>query len=51
MRNHRLHHVVVTPQQKVARMLGSFDLAAVVEDRRLVTKPAPAGGKRGARRQ
>jgi len=51
MRNRRIHHVVVTPGQKVAGVLSSCALPAVVEDHGVVMNPAPAGGKRGARRQ
>ncbi len=41
MRNHRIHHVVVTHEQKVVGMLSSFDLLKLVEDHRFVMKNPP----------
>lgn len=41
MRNHKLHHVVVTEERKVVGIVSSFDLLKLVEDRR-VTKNDPA---------
>lgn len=35
MRNHRLHHLVVTEGGKLAGILSSFDLLKLVEDRKL----------------
>lgn len=52
MRNHKIHHVVVTHEQQVVGMLSSFDLLKLVEDHRFVAKNAPTGSKRkGAKRQ
>ncbi len=41
MRNHHVHHVVVTHEQKVVGILSSFDLLKLVEDHRFVMKGAP----------
>ena len=51
MRNHRIHHVVVTHEQKVVGILSSFDLLALVEDHRFVMKAAPQQSKRQPKRQ
>ncbi len=51
MRNHRIHHVIVTDEQKVVGILSSFDLLALVEEHRYVQKNAPTQSKRrGAKR-
>jgi len=42
MRNHRIHHVVVTHEQKVVGMLSSFDLLKLVEQHRFVMKNPPS---------
>lgn len=52
MRNHHIHHVVVTNEQKLVGIISSFDLLELVEDHRFVMKNAPdvskkkKGGKR-----
>ena len=46
MRNHHLHHVVVTHEQQVAGILSSFDLLRLVEDHRFVMKPAATSSKK-----
>ena len=52
MRNHHIHHVVVTRKQAVCGIISSFDLLKLVEDHRFVMKNAPdisqkkKGGKR-----
>ena len=51
MRNHRIHHVVVTHEQKVVGILSSFDLLALVEDHRFVMKAAPQKSNRQPKRQ
>ncbi len=52
MRNHRLHHVVVTEEKKVVGIVSSFDLLKLVEDHRFTMKNPPAESKRkGARRK
>jgi len=48
MRNHNIHHVVVTHEQKVSGILSSFDLLKLVEEHRFVMKnPPPESKKRG----
>ena len=51
MRNHGIHHVIVTEEKKVVGIISSYDLLKLVEDHRFVMKNAPtpskkAGGKR-----
>ena len=38
MRKHRIHHVVVTHEQKVVGIISSFDLLRLVEDKRFEMK-------------
>jgi CBS domain-containing protein len=52
MRNHQIHHVVVTHEKKVVGIISSYDLLKLVEDHRFVMKNAPSeskkkGGRRG----
>lgn len=46
MRNHRIHRVVVTHEQRVVGILSAFDLLKLVEGHRFVAKNAPSGSKR-----
>jgi CBS domain-containing protein len=41
MRNHKVHHVVVTKEKKVVGILSAFDMLKLVEDHRFVMKPGP----------
>ena len=50
MRNHRIHHVVVTHEKKVVGILSAFDLLKLVEDHRFVMKSAPQAGSRTPKR-
>ena len=51
MRNHKLHHVVVTEEKKVVGILSTFDMLKLVEDKRFTMKNAPTGSERkGAKR-
>ena len=52
MRNHKIHRVVVTHEQKVVGMLSAFDLLKLVEDHRYIAKnpPTPSKRKGGKRR-
>ena len=52
MRNHKIHRVVVTHEQKVVGMLSAFDLLKLVEEHRYVAKnpPTPSKRKGGKRR-
>ena len=52
MRNHKIHRVVVTHEQKVVGMLSAFDLLKLVEGHRFVAKNPPTGSKRkGSKRE
>ena len=46
MRNHMIHRVVVTHEQKVVGMLSAFDLLKLVEGHRYVAKNPPTPSKR-----
>ena len=46
MRNHRIHHIVVTHEKKVVGILSAFDLLKLVENHRYVAKNAPTKSKR-----
>ena len=46
MRNHHIHHVVVTHEKKVVGIVSSFDLLKLVEGHRFVMKPGAEGSKR-----
>ncbi len=46
MRNHHIHHVVVTHEKKVVGIVSSFDLLKLVEGHRFVMKPGADAGKR-----
>lgn len=51
MRNHHIHHVVVTHEKKVVGILSSFDLLSLVEEHRFVMKGAPQNPRRPPKRQ
>lgn len=52
MRNHKIHHVVVTHEQEVVGIISSFDLLKLVEDHRFVSKDGPAASPRkGTKRE
>ena len=52
MRNHKIHRVVVTHEQKVVGVLSAFDLLKLVEGHRFVAKNAPTKSKRkGSKRR
>lgn len=46
MRNHKIHRVVVTHEQKVVGMLSAFDLLELVEAHRYVARNPPTPSKR-----
>lgn len=48
MRNHKIHHVVVTHEQKVVGILGAFDLLKLIEGHRYVAKNPPTKSTRRA---
>ena len=51
MRNHRIHRVVVTNEQKVVGILSAFDLLKLVEDKRFAMKNPPTPKSRGTRKK
>jgi len=51
MRNHKIHHLVVTHEQKIVGILSSFDLLKLVEDHRFVPKNPPSSSKKKSKRQ
>jgi len=51
MRNHEIHRVVVTHEQKIVGILSAFDLLALVEERRFAMKnPPSASARKGSKR-
>ena len=50
MRNHGIHHLIVTHEGKVTGVLSSFDLLRLVEEHRFVAKNAPTPPRGGSRR-
>ena len=46
MRNHKIHHVVVTHEKKVVGILSAFDLLKLVEGHRYVAKNPPTKSAR-----
>lgn len=51
MRNHGIHRVVVTHEQRVVGMLSAFDLLKLVEGHRFVAKNAPTPSKRKSKKR
>lgn len=52
MRNHNIHHVVVTHEKKVVGVLSAFDLLKLVEDHRYVAKNPPTkSSRKGSKRE
>jgi CBS domain-containing protein len=47
MRNHKIHHLIVTQEQKVVGIISSFDLLKLVEDHRYVMKNPPTSKSKG----
>ena len=50
MRNHKIHHVVVTHEKKVVGLVSSFDLLRLVEDKRFAFKVPPTAPKKSGSR-
>ena len=46
MRNHKIHHVVVTHEKQVVGVLSSFDLLRLVENHRFIAKKPPTAPMR-----
>ncbi len=52
MRNHKVHHLAVTHEQKVIGVISAFDLLKLVEDHRYVAKNPPTpSSRKGAKRK
>lgn len=52
MRNHKIHRVVVTDEQKVVGVLSAFDLLKLVEGHRFIAKNAPTiSTRKGSKRK
>lgn len=52
MRNHKIHHVVVTHEKKVVGILSAFDLLKLVEGHRYVAKNPPTKSvRKGSKRR
>lgn len=50
MRNHKIHHLVVTHEKRIVGILSSFDLLKLVEDHRFVMKNPPTPAKKRSKR-
>ena len=50
MRNHHIHHLVVTHEKKIVGVLSSFDLLQLVEDHRFEMKNPPTPSKKKSKR-
>ncbi len=46
MRNHKLHHVVVTHEKQIVGILSSFDFLQLIEEHHFVMKNIPTESKR-----
>jgi signal-transduction protein with cAMP-binding, CBS, and nucleotidyltransferase domain len=51
MRNKKIHHLLVTDEQKLVGIISSFDLLKLVEDHRFVMKNPPTPSKKASRRK
>ena len=47
MRNHGIHHLIVTHEKKIVGVLSSFDLLRLVEDKRFTMKNMASTSRRG----
>jgi CBS domain-containing protein len=45
MRNHKIHHLVVTDEGEVVGMVSAFDLLELIEDHRFVMRQPPTMGR------
>jgi CBS domain-containing protein len=46
MRNHHIHHVIVTHEKRIVGILSAYDLLQLVEDHRFTMKNPPTPSKR-----
>ena len=51
MRNKKIHHLLVTDEQRLVGIISSFDLLKLVEDHRFVMKNPPTPSKKASRRK
>jgi len=52
MRNHKIHHVVVTHEKKVVGILSAYDLLKLVEGHRYIAKNPPTkSARKGSKRR
>lgn len=51
MRNHHIHHLIVTHEKQVVGIVSSFDLLKLVEDKRFAKKNPPSPRKHGLGRR
>jgi CBS domain-containing protein len=51
MRNHRIHHLVVTDNKEIAGLLSSLDLLKLIENRRFVAKNLPSRPRKSGGQQ
>ena len=51
MRNHNVHHVVVTHEKRITGIVSSFDLLKLVEEHRFVMKDAPGRAKKSGKKR
>ncbi len=47
MRNHRIHHLVVTQDKEVVGLVSSFDLLKLIENKRFMVKNLPSRPQKG----
>ena len=51
MRNHHIHHVVVTHEHEIVGVISSFDLLELVEGHRFIMKNPPTRSSKGNKRE
>lgn len=51
MRNHRIHHLVVTEHHAVVGIVSAYDLLELLEDHRFVAKPGPTPPSKDTKRR
>ncbi len=47
MRNHKIHHLIVTQEKKVVGVISSYDLLKLIEGRRFIMKNPPTPKSKG----
>jgi len=50
MRNHKIHHVVVTHENKIVGIISAFDLLQLLDDHKFVMKNPPTPNKKTKRK-